>query len=70
MKLNLVRNGQNVFLLNSAVVVDGFLFVLLTARPEENGVEATPLDKGSDRGRRARGSRGRRTKMWHSKNDE
>ncbi|XP_014890711.1 ubiquitin-associated protein 2a isoform X4 [Poecilia latipinna] len=28
------------------------------ARPEENGVEATPVDKGSDRGRRARGSRG------------
>ncbi|XP_015235359.1 PREDICTED: ubiquitin-associated protein 2 isoform X1 [Cyprinodon variegatus] len=28
------------------------------ARPEENGVEAPPADKGSDRGRRARGSRG------------
>lgn len=28
------------------------------ARPEENGVEATPVDKSSDRGRRARGSRG------------
>ncbi|XP_012726163.2 ubiquitin-associated protein 2a isoform X1 [Fundulus heteroclitus] len=28
------------------------------ARPEENGVEAAPADKGSDRGRRARGSRG------------
>lgn len=61
MKLNLVQNRQNVFLLSS--VVDGFLFILLTARPEENGVEATPLDKGSDRGRRARGSRGRSMKM-------
>uniref|UniRef100_M3ZGN3 Ubiquitin associated protein 2a n=1 Tax=Xiphophorus maculatus TaxID=8083 RepID=M3ZGN3_XIPMA len=30
------------------------------ARPEENGVEATPLDKGSDRGRRARGRSGGR----------
>ncbi|XP_013888552.1 ubiquitin-associated protein 2, partial [Austrofundulus limnaeus] len=28
------------------------------ARPEENGVEATPVDKGSDRGRRVKGSRG------------
>uniref|UniRef100_A0A3B3YPK4 UBA domain-containing protein n=1 Tax=Poecilia mexicana TaxID=48701 RepID=A0A3B3YPK4_9TELE len=30
------------------------------ARPEENGVEATPVDKGSDRGRRARGRSGGR----------
>lgn len=29
-----------------------------TARPEENGVEAAPVDKGSDRGRRVKGSRG------------
>uniref|UniRef100_UPI0037E8C697 ubiquitin-associated protein 2a n=1 Tax=Semicossyphus pulcher TaxID=241346 RepID=UPI0037E8C697 len=29
-----------------------------TARPEENGVEVTPVDRGSDRGRRARGGRG------------
>ncbi|XP_026163244.1 ubiquitin-associated protein 2a isoform X2 [Mastacembelus armatus] len=28
------------------------------ARPEENGVDATPLDKGSDRGRRVKGGRG------------
>ncbi|XP_070697861.1 ubiquitin-associated protein 2a isoform X2 [Pempheris klunzingeri] len=28
------------------------------ARPEENGVEVTPVDRGSDRGRRARGGRG------------
>ncbi|XP_037534514.1 ubiquitin-associated protein 2a [Nematolebias whitei] len=28
------------------------------ARPEENGVEAAPVDKGSDRGRRVKGSRG------------
>lgn len=28
------------------------------ARPEENGVEVTPVDKGSDRGRRVRGGRG------------
>ncbi|TWW61721.1 Ubiquitin-associated protein 2 [Takifugu flavidus] len=28
------------------------------ARPEENGVEVAPLDKGSERGRRARGGRG------------
>lgn len=29
-----------------------------TARPEENGVEVTPVERGSDRGRRARGGRG------------
>lgn len=29
-----------------------------TARPEENGLEAAPVDKGSDRGRRVKGSRG------------
>lgn len=29
-----------------------------TARPEENGVEVMPVDKGSDRGRRAKGGRG------------
>uniref|UniRef100_A0A8D3BKA3 Ubiquitin associated protein 2a n=1 Tax=Scophthalmus maximus TaxID=52904 RepID=A0A8D3BKA3_SCOMX len=29
------------------------------ARPEENGVEVTPVDRGSDRGRRVRGGRGR-----------
>ncbi|XP_070758162.1 ubiquitin-associated protein 2a [Enoplosus armatus] len=28
------------------------------ARPEENGVEVTPVDRGSDRGRRVRGGRG------------
>ncbi|XP_010741590.2 ubiquitin-associated protein 2a [Larimichthys crocea] len=28
------------------------------ARPEENGVEVTPVDRGSDRGRRLRGGRG------------
>uniref|UniRef100_A0AAX7TPQ4 UBA domain-containing protein n=1 Tax=Astatotilapia calliptera TaxID=8154 RepID=A0AAX7TPQ4_ASTCA len=28
------------------------------ARPEENGVEVTPVDKGSDRGRRVKGGRG------------
>lgn len=28
------------------------------ARPEENGVEVTPADRGPDRGRRARGGRG------------
>lgn len=28
------------------------------ARPEENGVEVTPVDRGSDRGRRQRGGRG------------
>ncbi|XP_034539267.1 ubiquitin-associated protein 2a [Notolabrus celidotus] len=28
------------------------------ARPEENGVEVTPVDKGADRGRRLRGGRG------------
>ncbi|XP_049590446.1 ubiquitin-associated protein 2a isoform X4 [Syngnathus scovelli] len=28
------------------------------ARPAENGVEVTPVDKGSDRGRRAKGGRG------------
>ncbi|KAM9409359.1 ubiquitin-associated protein 2a isoform 1-T1 [Pholidichthys leucotaenia] len=28
------------------------------ARPEENGVEVTPVEKGSDRGRRVRGGRG------------
>ncbi|XP_061542765.1 ubiquitin-associated protein 2a isoform X1 [Phycodurus eques] len=27
-------------------------------RPEENGVEVTPVDRGSDRGRRAKGGRG------------
>ncbi|XP_068450302.1 ubiquitin-associated protein 2a [Clinocottus analis] len=29
------------------------------ARPEENGVEVTPVDRGSERGRRARGGGGR-----------
>lgn len=33
------------------------------ARPEENGVEVTPVDRGSDRGRRARG--GGRGKQLH-----
>uniref|UniRef100_A0AAQ6A822 UBA domain-containing protein n=1 Tax=Amphiprion ocellaris TaxID=80972 RepID=A0AAQ6A822_AMPOC len=28
------------------------------ARPEENGVEVTPVDRGSDRGRRGKGGRG------------
>ncbi|KAM6928137.1 ubiquitin-associated protein 2a [Xenentodon cancila] len=28
------------------------------ARPEENGVEVTPVDRGSDRGRRVKGTRG------------
>ncbi|XP_040890380.1 ubiquitin-associated protein 2a isoform X2 [Toxotes jaculatrix] len=28
------------------------------ARPEENGVEVTPVDRGSDRGRRVKGGRG------------
>lgn len=28
------------------------------ARVEENGVEVTPVDKGSDRGRRIKGARG------------
>lgn len=31
------------------------------ARPEENGVEVTPVDRGSDRGRRPRGGRGEPT---------
>lgn len=33
------------------------------ARPEENGVEAAPVDKGSDRGRRVRGARGECTNI-------
>lgn len=32
---------------------------ILAARPEENGVEVAPVDRGSDRGRRVKGSRGR-----------
>lgn len=34
---------------------------LYPARPEENGVEVAPVDKGSDRGRRVRGGRGEHT---------
>lgn len=46
-------------------------FLILTcasipiARPEENGVEVTPVDRGSDRGRRARG--GGRGEQLHIK---
>lgn len=31
-----------------------------TAHVEENGVEVTPVDRGSDRGRRVKGGRGER----------
>lgn len=31
---------------------------MCTARPEENGVEVTPVDRGSERGRRLKGGRG------------
>nr|XP_061814143.1 ubiquitin-associated protein 2-like [Nerophis lumbriciformis] len=36
------------------------------ARPVENGVEVTPVERGSDRGKRAKGGRG---EMANSKND-
>lgn len=40
------------------MAICGYLYA---ARPEENGVEVAPVDKGSDRGRRVRGGRGERT---------
>lgn len=40
------------------MAVCGYLY---PARPEENGVEVAPVDKGSDRGRRVRGARGEHT---------